>query len=158
GRMAVAAPGTIEGLLPKTDVRSAFGHRVASHSLDEMIERRALFLKAYQNARYAAEYRSFVDVVRASEKTALGTEGKLSQAVARYLFKLMAYKDEYEVARLFSNGTFHQQLAEVFDGQAKLRFHLAPPILARTDAHTGEPVKMTFGPWMLNALRLIAPF
>jgi indolepyruvate ferredoxin oxidoreductase len=96
--------------------------------------------------------------VRAREKSVRGAEGKLSDAVARYLFKLMAYKDEYEVARLYSDGTFHKQLAETFDGKGKLTFHLSPPLLAKKDPNTGEPAKMTFGPWMLRAFGVLAKF
>ena len=74
----------------------------------------------------------------------------LADAVARYLFKLMAYKDEYEVARLYTDGAFAKQVANEFDGeQLRLEFHLAPPLLARRDKATGEPRKMTFGPWIL---------
>jgi indolepyruvate ferredoxin oxidoreductase len=79
----------------------------------------ATFLTGYQNRRYADAYRSFVDRVRSREKVVTGAEGKLSQAVARYLFKLMAYKDEYEVARLYTDGAFRKQLEETFDGKGK---------------------------------------
>src|SRR5690606_38108439 len=80
----------------------------------------------------------------------------LGEAVARNLFKLMAYKDEYEVARLYSDGAFLRQAAAEFDGDLRFTFHLAPPLLARRDGATGEPRKMTFGPWMLRAFALLA--
>src|SRR6185295_638535 len=81
----------------------------------------------------------------------------LAEAVARNLFKLMAYKDEYEVARLYTNGEFLRQVAEEFDGEGlRFEFHLAPPLLARKNPITGEPRKITFGPWTMSALRLLA--
>ena len=86
------------------------------------------------------------------------TPGKdaLSWAVAKYLFKLMAYKDEYEVARLYTGGSFRQQLARTFEGDYRLEFHLAPPLLSKTDPATGRPRKMRFGPWMMTAFGLLA--
>jgi indolepyruvate ferredoxin oxidoreductase len=83
----------------------------------------------------------------------------LAEAVARYLFKLMAYKDEYEVARLYTDGAFRKQVANELGGE-KLRFefHLAPPILGKTNPATGEPVKTSFGPWMMGAFRVLAVF
>jgi indolepyruvate ferredoxin oxidoreductase len=86
------------------------------------------------------------------------TPGKdaLSWATAKYLFKLMAYKDEYEVARLYTDGSFRQQLARTFDGDYKLEFHLAPPVLSKTDPATGRPRKIRFGPWMMTLFGLLA--
>jgi indolepyruvate ferredoxin oxidoreductase len=83
----------------------------------------------------------------------------LAEAVARYLFKLMAYKDEYEVARLYSDGAFVKQVNSELGGE-QLRFHvhLAPPLLARRDKVTGEPKKMTFGPWIFPMFGLLAKF
>jgi indolepyruvate ferredoxin oxidoreductase len=82
---------------------------------------------------------------------------ELARAVARYLFKLMAYKDEYEVARLYTDGSFDAELGKRFKG-GKLTFHLAPPLLAKTDPVTGVPRKMTFGPWMKRAFAVMAWF
>ena len=81
---------------------------------------------------------------------------ELSEAVARNLFKLMAYKDEYEVARLYTDGSFATKLAEKFEGDVRLRFHLAPPIFARRDKATGHLQKTEYGPWMIHAFRLLA--
>ena len=128
-----------------------------SESLDEIIERRVKFLTDYQDAAYAARYRGLVEKARAAE--AARTPGKtgLAEAVARYLFKLMAYKDEYEVARLYTDGSFLAQVADTFDGDnLRFEFHLAPPLLARRDRTTGLPRKMSFGPWLLPAFRLLA--
>jgi len=158
GRLAAADRAAVDALLPEINATSPLGHRVASQSLEEIVSRRVAFLTGYQNARYAKAYRAFVDKVRSRENSVMGRAGKLSEAVARNLFKLMAYKDEYEVARLYSDGTFRKQLEETFDGKGKLTFHLAPPLLARTNPNTGEPAKMTFGPWMLTAFGLLAKF
>src|SRR5262249_5478179 len=82
----------------------------------------------------------------------------LAEAVAKYLFKLMAYKDEYEVARLFTDGSFEKQIAATFDGKLRYEFHLAPPLVAKKDPHTGRPKKMTFGPWIKSAFGMVAKF
>ncbi len=131
--------------------------RTLSTSLDEIIARRVEFLTAYQDASYAARYRRRVEVARAAE--AARTPGKtgFAEAVARYLFKLMAYKDEYEVARLHADPAFLRQVTNEVDGNnLRLTFHLAPPLLARRNKTTGEPRKMSFGPWMLTVFRFLA--
>ena len=122
--------------------------------LDQVVERRATFLTAYQNAAYADSYRAFVARVQAAEAP-LG-QTSLSDAVARNLFKLMAYKDEYEVARLHTDPAFRQKLADMFEGEVKVNFHLAAPLLANKN-DKGELVKQTYGPAMLTAFRLLAP-
>jgi indolepyruvate ferredoxin oxidoreductase len=95
-------------------------------------------------------------MVRAADTAKAPGKCGLAEAVARNLFKLMAYKDEYEVARLYCNGAFVRQAAAEFDGDLKFTFHLAPPLLARRDRATGEPRKMTFGPWMMRVFGLLA--
>ncbi|MDO5610181.1 MAG: indolepyruvate ferredoxin oxidoreductase family protein, partial [Pseudomonadota bacterium] len=126
-----------------------------SRSLDEIVERRVAFLTEYQDAAYAQRYRDFVARVRqAEEQRAPGTTD-LSEAVARYFFKLMAYKDEYEVARLYSAPDFRRKLAQQFEGDYTLRFHLAPPLFAKKNAK-GELIKQEFGPWMLKAFAILA--
>ncbi|WP_414443652.1 indolepyruvate ferredoxin oxidoreductase family protein [Burkholderia sp. 22PA0106] len=127
-------------------------------AVDTLIATRVEQLSAYQNAAYAARYTVVVERVRAAERALDGSasgQEPLTEAVARNLYKLMAYKDEYEVARLQSDPAFLARLAAQFDGAMKLRYHLAPPILAKRDAH-GHLVKRTFGPWMLSAFRLLA--
>ena len=126
-------------------------------SLDELIARRVEFLTAYQNAAYARQYSDFVEQVRAAEAAAVGDDGalRLSEAVARYLFKLMSYKDEYEVARLHTETGFAEKIGGMFEGDYKLKYHLAPPLLARRDAD-GHLVKREFGPWVRPAFRLLA--
>jgi indolepyruvate ferredoxin oxidoreductase len=124
--------------------------------LDALVEHRAAFLKNYQNAAYGRRYRNTVRTVRIVEaKLAPGFAG-LSEAVARNLFTLMAYKDEYEVARLYSDGTFLKKLQAQFDGNFTVEYHLAPPVLARRDPATGEPRKRKFGPRMGRMFGLLA--
>ncbi len=122
-------------------------------TLDEVIEDRVARLIAYQNARYADRYRQLVGRVRARDSE---PGQRLTEAVARYYFKLLAYKDEYEVARLYSDAAFGEALHAQFQGDFRLQFHLAPSWLSRTDPVTGEPRKRSFGPWMLNAFKLLA--
>jgi indolepyruvate ferredoxin oxidoreductase len=122
-----------------------------------MVERRVAFLTAYQSARYAARYRAAVERVKATEAAKAPGQCGLAEAVARYLFKLMAYKDEYEVARLYTDGTFLKQVATDLGGDnLRFEFHLAPPLLARTDPETGRPRKMSFGPWMMTVFGALA--
>jgi indolepyruvate ferredoxin oxidoreductase len=123
--------------------------------LDEVVRRRVELLTAYQDAAYAARYQHIVRRVEAIERERTGRRG-LAEAVARSLYKLMAYKDEYEVARLYSDGSFHRRLAAQFEGDYKLQFHLAPPLLAERDARTGHLRKQTFGSWMLPAFAVLA--
>ncbi|WP_349998629.1 indolepyruvate ferredoxin oxidoreductase family protein [Stenotrophomonas lacuserhaii] len=126
-----------------------------SRSLDEMITRRAAFLVDYQDQAYADRYRSLVDRVRKGEQDTLGGSTALTETVARYLFKLMAYKDEYEVARLYTSGDFQRRLQQQFEGDYQLRFHLAPPLFAKKDAQ-GRLIKKEYGPWMLKAFGVLA--
>src|SRR5262249_1967707 len=111
-------------------------HRV-SESLDELVARRVEFLTAYQDTAYAQRYRERVTRVREAEAR-IGGGAALTETVARALFKLMAYKDEYEVARLYTESDFLKRVADQFEGDYKLRFHLAPPLTAERDAATGH--------------------
>ncbi|MGV8843750.1 MAG: indolepyruvate ferredoxin oxidoreductase family protein [Pseudomonas sp.] len=122
-------------------------------TLDEIIQWRVAELTAYQNGAYAQRYLDVVNRVRQAD-----SGQALSEAVARYYFKLLAYKDEYEVARLYSDGSFIQQLQAQFEGDYQLQFHLAPSWLCKPDARTGEPRKRLFGPWMLKAFGVLARF
>ncbi len=127
-----------------------------SQTLDELIEIRVRDLTAYQDAAYAERYRAFVGKVRAAEQAVSPTSERLTEAVARNLYKLMAIKDEYEVARLYTDGAFKQRLKEKFEGDFKLRVHLAPPIFGHRNPDTGLPEKRAFGPWFLKAMTLLA--
>ena len=114
------------------------------------------FLTAYQSRRYARKYREFVERVLAAERERTpGREG-LGEAVARSLFKLMAYKDEYEVARLYTGTGFLDRLRSQFEGDYRLEFHLAPPTLAKRDPQTGHLRKRAFGPWVLRGFGVLA--
>ncbi|HRL54429.1 MAG TPA: indolepyruvate ferredoxin oxidoreductase family protein, partial [Acidovorax temperans] len=127
---------------------------VKKPALADMIAKRVDFLTGYQNAAYAADYQAFVQKVQAAEAQ-LGTTTRLTEAVARYLFKLMAYKDEYEVARLHTDKAFMDKIAAQFEGDFKLVHHLAPPLSAAKN-EKGELVKKPYGPWIRNAFGLLA--
>ena len=150
GRRAAHDAGAVERL-----AKPAVAEAPRCQTLDEIIADRAVRLTAYQNAAYAERYRALVERVRLADTSA---DQALSRAVARYYFKLLAYKDEYEVARLYSDGSFIQQLQAQFQGDYRLQFHLAPSWLSKRDAVTGEPRKRQFGPWMLKAFGLLAKF
>ena len=149
GRAAVASPEALSALV-------ASPGPPAPLATADLIDRRAAFLVAYQNEAYADRYRGTVSRVTAAERAAAPGSEALTRAVAQNLFKLMAYKDEYEVARLYSDGAFAKELGEAFEGDIKITYHLAPPAMARIDPVTGRPRKMKFGPWMLRAFGLLA--
>jgi indolepyruvate ferredoxin oxidoreductase len=127
-------------------------------NLDESIATRVQFLTAYQDAAYAERYRRLVERVREAEARVTGTaqSTRLSEAVARNYFKLLAYKDEYEVARLYSDPAFWARVGATFEGDFTVRFHLAPPLLARPDPVTGKLRKKAFGPATLKVFRVLA--
>ena len=130
--------------------------RILSETIGEVIARRVDDLTAYQNAGYARRYADRVARVQAAEAAAAPGQTELTDAVARYLYKLMAIKDEYEVARLYIATGFVQRVAGMFEGDYRLVFNLAPPIFARRDKVTGLPRKQEYGAWMLHAFRLLA--
>ncbi len=154
GRLAAADPAAFDALLA---AQGGARQAVASgpQTLDERIAYRERFLVDYQDAAYAARYRALVDRVAGVERERLPGSTALTDAVARYYFKLLAYKDEYEVARLHAS-TLQPQLDATFAGEYRVTFHLAPPLLAKRDPVTGVPRKMKFGPWMLKAFGLLA--
>ncbi len=156
GRNAAHDWAAVERLAKQGDSAAQVIEFKRTPSLDELIERRVEFLTQYQNAGYARRYRDFVEQVRGAESALVDNKPlRLTEAVARYLFKLMAYKDEYEVARLHTDPAFRNRIAAMFEGDYSLRFHLAPPLLARRDAD-GHLVKREFGPWMLHAFGILA--
>jgi indolepyruvate ferredoxin oxidoreductase len=124
----------------------------APETLDALIARRVADLTAYQNGRYARRYAEAVARIRAAEAAAVPGEERLARAVATQLHRLMAYKDEYEVARLHSDPDWQRSLAEGFEGTRRIELHLAPPVLAERDPATGQPRKRALGPWMLRAM------
>nr|MCU0927362.1 2-oxoacid:acceptor oxidoreductase family protein [Hydrogenophaga sp.] len=151
GRRAAHDPKALAALL------NPLGQQVIQfkkrETVDSLVARRVEFLTGYQNAAYAGEYEVFVRRVQDAEAR-LGKTA-LTEAVARNLFKLMAYKDEYEVARLHSDQAFHAKLAAQFEGDFKLHVHLAPPLIAQKNAK-GELVKQKFGPLMFTGFKLLA--
>jgi len=158
GRRAAVDPKAIEALIEPRPQEQNDSLRL-SQSFAETVNRRAEFLTAYQNAGYAQRYRNWVEKVRTVEAEKAAGHCGLAEAVARYLFKLMAYKDEYEVARLYSETSFLNGVRSRFDGdKLRFEFHLAPPLLARRNPETGEPKKMSFGPWMMKAFAVLAKF
>jgi len=152
GRQTASNPALVEKI--------AFGEQTASlpvqQNTEQLVVRYAGDLKTYQNKAYAKRYQVLVGRVSDAEKTrAHGMQG-LKDAVARYAYKLMAYKDEYEVGRLYSDPEFRRKLDEQFEGDFKLEFNLAPPMLARIDKKTGKPGKMQFGSWVLPVFGILA--
>ncbi|MGS0895858.1 indolepyruvate ferredoxin oxidoreductase family protein [Burkholderia stagnalis] len=154
GRRAALAPKAVERAL--TAAAPARETLRLSASLDELIERRVRFLTGYQNAAYARRYADRVNRVRAWEQTRFAGRDDIARAVANVYFRLLAYKDEYEVARLLSAPEFAERLAQQFDGDYRIAFNLAPPLTAKKDPLTGEPRKTEFGAWMLPAFKVLA--
>ena len=160
GRRAAHDVAAVEAAAGLGGSRSGGGghdQQALRESLDEMISDRVAHLTGYQNADYARSYQTFVEDIRAIEQEKTGGEA-LTMAVARYLFKLMAYKDEYEVARLYSDGRFAAQVAQAFTGDFKLSYSMAPPGLARRAGPDGHPAKRLFGGWMMTAFQVLAKF
>lgn len=135
---------------------AGLAERRRSLSLDETIADRIAFLTDYQDAAWAERYRRTVERVREAERRVAPGSEALGFAVAKNLFKLMAYKDEYEVARLMSGDAFRAQLAREFERWGRLEFHLAPPLLAERDPASGHLRKRRFGPWAMTAFRWLA--
>jgi indolepyruvate ferredoxin oxidoreductase len=148
GRQAAHDRARVEALLSPGQIVE-FKKR---ETVESLVARRVEFLTAYQDAAYAAQYQAFVEKVRAAE-TPLG-KTTLTESVARYLFKLMAYKDEYEVARLYTDTAFLEKINGMFEGDFKLNYHMAPPLIAKKNAK-GELIKQPFGPAMMTAFKLL---
>jgi len=147
GRLAVTDQEFIASLLGQTQVEE---------TLDQIIARRVDFLTSYQDSRYGERYRAVVASVRATERNQAPGSDALTTAVAKSLFKLMAYKDEYEVARLHTETGFQEKLRQEFDGDFKVNYHLAPPLLASGKDARGRPRKRQFGPWIEPVFRALA--
>ncbi len=148
GRVAALAPERLAAARP---IRVP----PAEKSFQDLVAHRAARLAAYQNEAYAARYLALVQYVHGRESGA-GLGEKLSRAAAQNFYKLMAYKDEYEVARLYTNGTWQAALKETFGGDYKLAFHLSPPMIAPKDRRTGHAKKMKFGAWMFYGFKALA--
>jgi indolepyruvate ferredoxin oxidoreductase len=154
GRLAAASPEACRDLLHEPDPAA-----VHAQTVDEFVASGVALLEAYQDRRYAGRYLSLVEAVRSREST-LGLDPALplTRAVATQMRKLMAYKDEYEVARLFTDGVFARQLAEQFEGDPRIEFYMAPPALVkpRGEGARAAPKKRRFGPWMWPVLKMLA--
>ncbi len=153
GRLWVHDAGKIRDLLGAS---APTPQTPAAQSFDEVLAERRQLLTEYQDAAYAQRYTSLVEqVVQAEERLRPGSR-ELSTSVARYAAKLMAYKDEYEVARLYSDPAFMTRLKSEFDGELKLAFNLAPPLFAKRDPQTKHLLKREYGAWMFKAFGVLA--
>jgi indolepyruvate ferredoxin oxidoreductase len=154
GRLAAHDPAKLIAMMKDQDETVA-PKTLDAMSLDEIIAHRSTLLTDYQNAALAERYRALVKQVR-DAATSGGYGEALPRAVAINYAKLLAYKDEYEVARLYTDGRFEKQLRDQFEGDLKFSFNLAPPILGGGKDALGRPRKRAFGAWMLPLLRLLA--
>ncbi|MBI2235276.1 MAG: indolepyruvate ferredoxin oxidoreductase family protein [Micavibrio aeruginosavorus] len=148
GRLAAHDPAKLDAMVKA--IADSGGEEEISETLDQIIAKRMVYLAAYQNDAYAQRYKKAVE--------RFATFPALQEAVARNYHKLLAYKDEYEVARLFTDGAFMKSVRTQFDGDYKLNFHMAPPLFEKMDPATGRPKKRSFGPWMMTALQILARF
>ncbi|HIF26140.1 MAG TPA: indolepyruvate ferredoxin oxidoreductase family protein [Micavibrio sp.] len=156
GRLAAHDPEIVEKMAES--VRGETEEEGIAETLEERIAKRVEFLGKYQDEAYGQRYKHMVERVQAAEQKTVANSTALVEAVARFYHKVMAYKDEYEVARLFSDPAFKQELEATFDGDYKLKFNLAPPIMEQNDPATGRPKKREFGAWMLPAFGVLAKF
>jgi indolepyruvate ferredoxin oxidoreductase len=156
GRLAVTDPTAFQRIMG-ADQPADTSAKLSLFGPGGLVERRVEFLTAYQDAALAARFRSLVEAVHAREQALGGAGAPLTTIVAQQFSRLLAIKDEYEVARLYTDGSFERSLAEQFDAVGKLEFHMAPPLLARPGPN-GRPKKMRIGPWLMPALRVLAKF
>jgi indolepyruvate ferredoxin oxidoreductase len=157
GRLAVTDPTAFKRIMGADQPAEDPSAGLSLFGPAGLIERRTAFLAAYQDAALAARFRALVEAVHAREQ-ALGSAGApLTTIVAQQFSRLLAIKDEYEVARLYTDGSFAKSLAEQFESVGKMEFHMAPPLLARPGPN-GRPKKMRIGPWLMPALRVLAKF
>jgi indolepyruvate ferredoxin oxidoreductase len=156
GRLAAHDPKSIEKML--ADVRGDVQGEPIAQTLEDIIAKRVTYLTGYQNAGYGQRYAGAIADLKTAEET-LKTGGlTITETAARYYHKVLAYKDEYEVARLYTDGNFLKELKATFQGDYKIRFNLAPPIMEQEDPATGRPKKREFGAWMLPAFGVLAKF
>ncbi len=155
GRLAAVDRGRVEAIAASA-VHDVLDEAESEPTLDELVTRRVADLTEYQNAAYGRHYRAVVDKVRAVEPERVPGSDELTKAVARYLYKLMAYKDEYEVARLMGDPEFWRGIREQFEGDLRVEFNIAPQIFNLRDPDTGRAKKYTFGPWMRYAFAVLA--
>lgn len=149
GRLAAHDPEKLEALMK--EVAGGVLEEPVAQTFDDIVGKRIKYLTDYQDAAYADRYRLAVERFRE-------VDPELAEVVAKNYHKLLAYKDEYEVARLYTNGEFIRKLKAQFEGDYKLKFNLAPPIMEKTDPATGRPKKREFGPWMMTGFHVLARF
>ena len=155
GRLQAVDPQRIAQAVADSQALQSF---TPLQQLDDIVAHRSALLTSYQNAGWAQRYRKLVDEVRAAEARIQPGSEELSKAVARYFAKLMAYKDEYEVARLHSLPSVKQALRSSFDGKLRIKYNLAPPLLSRRDPDTGQLIKREFGGWIGSAFGVLQHF
>lgn len=158
GRRMAHDPKAVLKMVDKAEASTAAPKQddTIATSLEDIVAKRIAALKEYQNDSLARRYKDLVDKVVTAEGRVGRADGSLAIAVARYYYKLLAIKDEYEVARLFTNGKFMKSVRDRFEGDYTLKFHLAPPLFAERDPETGELKKREYGPWMMSAFGLLA--
>src|SRR6202040_4145632 len=154
GRLAAADPARLADMMKGQDATIA-PKTLDAMSLDEIVAHRSALLTDYQNQKLADRYRNMVTQVRSAAADG-GFGDALPRAVAINYAKLLAYKDEYEVARLYTDGRFEKQIRDQFDGDFKISFNLAPPIMGGAKDALGRPKKRAFGPWLMPVFRLLA--
>jgi indolepyruvate ferredoxin oxidoreductase len=158
GRLHVLEPQAILAAVASIEQDTVPADHRRSATLDETIARRVDHLTKYQDAAYAGRYGAAVAALRAAEAKVMPGHHELARAAADGLFKVMAFKDEYEVARLYTDGTFQRMVDGLFEGGPKLKVHLSPPLLAQVDPITGRPAKRAFGPWVFALFRVMKHF
>ena len=154
GRIHATDPASVEKAA--SPVVALAAREKSSTTLEEIVARRITLLTDYQDAAYAERYRALVETARIAEEARAPGRAGFAVAVARYAAKLMACKDEYEIARLYTSGEFADRLTAQFEGDFRLQFHLAPPLIAKRDPVTGEPRKRVFGPWVMHLFQVLA--
>ena len=153
GRRAAHDLAAVENLIKPVEEPSKV---YTEMSLEALIEKRVKFLTDYQNEAYSERYASLLSRVEEVERRQTPGMSGLALSVAKNAFKLMAYKDEYEVARLFADGSFAKKIGQQFEGNYKIEFNLAPPLISKKDPVTGRLTKRTYGPWMMNVFKLLS--
>ena len=156
GRLAAHDRTAVDRLVESATGASAPTRIPPAQTLDALVRRRIEYLVDYQDEAYADRYAQLVHKVRDAECERTPGSSGLAETVARAYFKLLAYKDEYEVARLHASTAFREQVERTFEGDYRLRYHLAPPLISRPDPHTGRVRKREFGPWVLHLFRVLA--
>lgn len=157
GRLAAHDPEVLTRMMDPTNTNASADDRpTGGTTLDAIVQHRSEDLCAYQDATLAQRYRDRIEAIRRAEERVAAGSTTLTETVARAYHKLLAVKDEYEVARLYTDGRFQRQVADAFTGTRSIHLHLAPPLFARIDPETGRPEKRSFGPWLFPVLKLLA--